>query len=245
MFASTDRAEDLPRPSSRFARCCGHAIGCSGAERRFHGQDAGRYRESAGRHQPDADDDALFHRVRLPTGRRDRHHEYPARVRDGTDERDRRPHGGRRQARSYRDAVPHRGHDVEPGGRSVGDRAGRDWGEVDDGDGRLADRSSPSTSLWSRSSFRSRSDSSSACIPPTKPRGSIPSKRCGTSDCGRSTVGLRRLRKGRRHEEDFDAWVFPVDVLVQVRFDNAVVVQSETFAERILRDLEPAIHITS
>ena len=43
----------------------------------------------------------------------------------------------------------------------------------------------------------------------------------------------------------FDARVVLVDVFVEVGFDDAVVVDAEPFAEGILRDLEPAIDISS
>jgi hypothetical protein len=43
----------------------------------------------------------------------------------------------------------------------------------------------------------------------------------------------------------FDARVSPVNVFVEMRFDNPIVVQPETFAERILRNFQPPIHIAS
>ena len=48
-----------------------------------------------------------------------------------------------------------------------------------------------------------------------------------------------------RREEDFNPRVCPVDVFVEMGFDDAVVVQSQPFAQRILRNLQPPIHITS
>lgn len=43
----------------------------------------------------------------------------------------------------------------------------------------------------------------------------------------------------------FDARVVFVDVFVEVGFDDAVVVEAESLAEGVLRDLEPAIHVSS
>lgn len=43
----------------------------------------------------------------------------------------------------------------------------------------------------------------------------------------------------------FDARVVLVDVFVEVGFDDAVVVEAEPLAEGVLRDLEPAIHVSS
>ncbi len=42
----------------------------------------------------------------------------------------------------------------------------------------------------------------------------------------------------------FDARVVLVDVFVEVGFDDAVVVDAESFTEGILRNLEPAIHVS-
>ena len=43
----------------------------------------------------------------------------------------------------------------------------------------------------------------------------------------------------------FDARVVLIDVLVEVGFDDAVVVDAEPLTEGVLRDLEPAIDISS
>jgi len=43
----------------------------------------------------------------------------------------------------------------------------------------------------------------------------------------------------------FDPRVVLIDVLVEVGFDDTVVVDAEPFTEGILRDLEPAIDISS
>ncbi len=43
----------------------------------------------------------------------------------------------------------------------------------------------------------------------------------------------------------FDARVSLVDVFVEVGFDDAVVVEAEPLAERVLRYLEPTIHVSS
>jgi hypothetical protein len=44
---------------------------------------------------------------------------------------------------------------------------------------------------------------------------------------------------------DFDSRVVLVDVLVEVGFDDAVVVDAESFTEGILRDFQPAIDVSS
>ena len=43
----------------------------------------------------------------------------------------------------------------------------------------------------------------------------------------------------------FDARVVLINVFVEVGFDDAVVVDAESFTEGILRNLEPAIDISS
>ena len=43
----------------------------------------------------------------------------------------------------------------------------------------------------------------------------------------------------------FDARVVLIDVFVEVSFDDTVVVDAESFTEGILRDLEPAIDVSS
>lgn len=52
-----------------------------------------------------------------------------------------------------------------------------------------------------------------------------------------------RVMSGGRRQEDFNARVRTIDVFVQMRFDNAVIVQSQTFAQRILRNFEPSIDV--
>jgi hypothetical protein len=53
------------------------------------------------------------------------------------------------------------------------------------------------------------------------------------------------LRAGRGRQIYFDAGVVPIDVFVEMRFDDAVVVDAESFTEGILRDFEPAIDVSS
>ena len=43
----------------------------------------------------------------------------------------------------------------------------------------------------------------------------------------------------------FDARVVPVDVFIEVGFDDAVVVDAKSFTEGILRDFQPAIDVSS
>jgi hypothetical protein len=43
----------------------------------------------------------------------------------------------------------------------------------------------------------------------------------------------------------FDARIVPIDVFVEVGFDDAVVVDAESFTEGILRDFQPAIDVAS
>jgi hypothetical protein len=42
----------------------------------------------------------------------------------------------------------------------------------------------------------------------------------------------------------FDARVVLIDVFVEVGFNDAVIVDAESFTEGILRDLEPAIDVS-
>jgi hypothetical protein len=53
------------------------------------------------------------------------------------------------------------------------------------------------------------------------------------------------LRAGRGRQIHFDPRVVLVDVLVEVGFDDAVVVDAESFTEGVLRDLESAIDVSS
>lgn len=43
----------------------------------------------------------------------------------------------------------------------------------------------------------------------------------------------------------FDARVVPIDVFIEVGFDDAVVVDAESFTEGILRDFQPTIDVSS
>jgi hypothetical protein len=53
------------------------------------------------------------------------------------------------------------------------------------------------------------------------------------------------LGTGRRRQTHFDARVVLIDVFVEVGFDDAVVIDAEPLTEGILRDLEPAIDVSS
>ena len=53
------------------------------------------------------------------------------------------------------------------------------------------------------------------------------------------------LGTGRRCQTHLDARVVLIDVFVEVGFDDAVVVDAESLTEGILRDLEPAIDVSS
>jgi hypothetical protein len=53
------------------------------------------------------------------------------------------------------------------------------------------------------------------------------------------------LRAGRRCQTHFDARVVLVDVFIEVSFDDAVVINAESLTESILRDLEPAVDVSS
>jgi hypothetical protein len=53
------------------------------------------------------------------------------------------------------------------------------------------------------------------------------------------------LGTGRRRQIHFNARVALIDVFVEVGFDDAVVIDPESLAEGILRDLEPAIDVSS
>jgi len=57
--------------------------------------------------------------------------------------------------------------------------------------------------------------------------------------------GRLRERRGRsgQAQRDFDAGMEFVDVFVQVGFDDPVVVEPESFADRVLGDFETAVHI--
>ena len=53
------------------------------------------------------------------------------------------------------------------------------------------------------------------------------------------------LGTGGRRQIHFDARVVFIDVFVEVGFDDSVVVDAESLAEGILRDLEPTINVSS
>ena len=53
------------------------------------------------------------------------------------------------------------------------------------------------------------------------------------------------LGTGRRRQTHFNARVVFIDVFVEVGFDDSVVVNAESLAEGILRDLEPTINVSS
>ena len=52
------------------------------------------------------------------------------------------------------------------------------------------------------------------------------------------------LGAGRRRQMHFNARVVLIDVLVEVGFHDAVVIDAESLTEGILRDLEPAIDVS-
>jgi hypothetical protein len=53
------------------------------------------------------------------------------------------------------------------------------------------------------------------------------------------------LGTGRRRQIYFDARVVSIDVFVEMGFDDTVVVDAESFTEGILRNLEPAVDVSS
>ena len=53
------------------------------------------------------------------------------------------------------------------------------------------------------------------------------------------------LGTGRGGQMHFDARVVLIDVFVEVGFDDTVVIDAESLTEGILRDLEPAIDVSS
>jgi hypothetical protein len=53
------------------------------------------------------------------------------------------------------------------------------------------------------------------------------------------------LGTGCRRQTHFDSRVVLIDVLVEVGFDDAVVVDAESLTEGVLRDLEPSIDVSS
>jgi hypothetical protein len=53
------------------------------------------------------------------------------------------------------------------------------------------------------------------------------------------------LEIGRRRQTHFDARVVFIDVFVEMGFDDAIVVDTESLTEGILCDLEPAINVAS
>jgi hypothetical protein len=53
------------------------------------------------------------------------------------------------------------------------------------------------------------------------------------------------LGTGSKRQIHFDARVVLIDVFIEVGFDDAVIVDAESLTEGILRDLEPAIDVSS
>ena len=64
------------------------------------------------------------------------------------------------------------------------------------------------------------------------------SERCG------ERLG-RVMRRVKERERDFNARIGFVDLFVQVGFNDAIVVQTKPFADRILGDLQTAIEVAS
>ena len=64
------------------------------------------------------------------------------------------------------------------------------------------------------------------------------SERCGE----RSGRVMRRVKE---RERDFNARIGFVDLFVQVGFNDAIVVQTKPFADRILGDLQTTIEVAS
>ncbi len=55
----------------------------------------------------------------------------------------------------------------------------------------------------------------------------------------------RVMRRVKERERDFNARIGFVDLFVQVGFNDAIVVQTKPFADRILGDLQTAIEVAS
>lgn len=70
-------------------------------------------------------------------------------------------------------------------------------------------------------------------------------RRENEESCGLAEDQGVLLGTGRRRQMHFDARIVLIDVLVEVSFDDAVVVDAESLTEGILRDLEPAIDVSS
>lgn len=51
--------------------------------------------------------------------------------------------------------------------------------------------------------------------------------------------------QGGRSKTDFDARVSLIEVLIQVGFDDSIVIETQAFAERVLGDLKPSIDIAT
>ena len=129
----------------------------------------------------------------LAGGGRGGHHEHHARLGDGADAGNRPADGRRRPQPSHPPAVPRRGRGVVPGGRRLGillrPRRLDGWSATSC-TGPRKRRSSPSSwPCWSRPAWAS----SSASIPPGRPRGWTPSRPCATSK-----GGGRRAERGRK-----------------------------------------------
>ena len=125
-------------------------------------------------------------RVDLAARRRHRDHEHHARLGDRADARDRHPHGDRREGPRHPHAVPDRGARRS---RSRAARSGSRSGSAPRGSSR-GRRSWPIVLVagrrrCSRSASRRRSASSSASTRRARRRGSIRSRRCGTSSGAR------------------------------------------------------------
>ena len=86
-------------------------------------------------------------------------------------------------------------------------------------------------------------------VEPLSDARTLPGERCILAH--RGWAGEKRdffsilLGTGRRRQTHFDARVVLIDVFVEVGFDDAVVVDAESLTEGILRDLEPAIDVSS
>jgi hypothetical protein len=53
-----------------------------------------------------------------------------------------------------------------------------------------------------------------------------------------------RFCVGYRREQDFDARIGLIDIFIEMGFDDAIVVNPQSFAERILSDFKPAIDVS-
>ncbi len=53
------------------------------------------------------------------------------------------------------------------------------------------------------------------------------------------------MRRVKERERDFDAGVGFVDLFVKMDFDDAIIVDADAFANRVLRDFEAAIEVAT